>query len=151
MQNVSILRKAIAVSITLSSFNLGDGPQLLRVRDIDFFAQNDTIWILKFRGTSRKGNRNNTAMCFVCIFSCQHQSALWDFGDQQVSLCRSPMPYFGVLFGREGILAFPVTDRPPCLRKHNYTSDWAPYCSKMSPCGPSNGSATSAEAWWKGS
>lgn len=40
MQNVSILRKAITVSITLFNFNLSDGLQLLRVCDIDFFAQN---------------------------------------------------------------------------------------------------------------
>lgn len=54
-----------------------------------------------------------------------------------------------VLFKKEGILVLTVTDRPCCLRKHNYTSDWAPYCSQMSPYGASNGHTVTAEVWLK--
>lgn len=43
------------------------------------------------------------------------------------------LPYFGVFFER--ISVFPVTDRPRCLRKPDYPSKRATYCSQISPYG----------------
>lgn len=41
-----------------------------------------------------------------------------------------------VLYRREGILVFPVTDRPCCLEKHNYSSHCPTCCSQIGPYGP---------------
>lgn len=53
-----------------------------------------------FGGMRRKRRkRARTTVFFLHIVSCQYQSALRDFRDQQVTLSFSSMSYFGVLFG----------------------------------------------------